>query len=441
VRVTIIPKILAGYAAAAVFFSASAFFAQTALRRADADAVAVAGLEALQTLQHLQVDLAVMEVSGQQHLAQATAGALEIFHSRREDFDRELERLSRLDPGDPELRQISDEYRRFLDLFAEETRPGPGTSDGSPGRPRLALMARRLGSSLDALASRARAGVEEHAGANRRALTAVFYLSLAGLLLGLAPPLLVALNIHVTIRKLRQAVQLIAEGAFDHDPQIRAADELGELARGLQAMAQRFKNYEQLCLDASPLTRLPGNIAIERALLERIRRGEKFALCYADLDDFKAFNDTYGYAKGSEVIKVAGEIINEARRRFGRAEDFVGHIGGDDFVMITAPENVTNVCENIIEEFDRVIPYFYTPEDRERGFIEAADRYGVTRQFPLMTISIAVVSDASREIVSPSEIAQVAAEIKEFVKTLPGSNYLIDRRRGTRSPGPRPERR
>lgn len=271
--------------------------------------------------------------------------------------------------------------------------------------------------------------------AKARESSAVLLLLLAslGTVLGVGASLLVARRVASALGRLSYATTVISEGAFDAVPQVNSNDELGDLAAGLGFMAQKLKNYEQLCLDASPLTRLPGNIAIERALNDRLRVGEKFALCYVDLDNFKAYNDRYGYANGSEIIKATGEILYNGCRTHGRVEDFVGHIGGDDFVMITSPELVSAICEAIITDFDRMISVYYNPEDLARGYIEAVDRYGTPRQFPIMTLSIAVVSDDKRQISSPQEIAQVASEIKDFVKALPGSNYLVDRRRGVRS--------
>lgn len=280
---------------------------------------------------------------------------------------------------------------------------------------------------------------EQHQRKNEAAKTressALLLLILAGLgtVLGVGVSLLVAMRVGSALGRLSYSTSAIAEGAFDAVPQVYSNDELGDLAAGLGVMAQKLKNYEQLCLDASPLTRLPGNIAIERALNDRLRVGEKFALCYVDLDNFKAYNDRYGYAKGSEIIKMTGEILYESCRRHGRVEDFVGHIGGDDFVLITSPELVPAVCGAIIQDFDRMIPGHYNVKDLELGYIEATDRYGTPRQFPIMTLSIAVVSDDKRQISSPQEIAQVASEIKDFVKAMPGSNYLIDRRRGLRA--------
>jgi diguanylate cyclase (GGDEF)-like protein len=200
------------------------------------------------------------------------------------------------------------------------------------------------------------------------------------------------------------------------------------LDREIQEMMLKIKDSQKRYLDASPLTRLPGNMAIEQVLQGKMEHGEKFALCYIDLDDFKAYNDRYGYAKGSDLIKMTGEVLYRAKDEYAEAQDFVGHIGGDDFVLITSPDIVEQVCKAIISEFDSLISDYYHADDFEKGFIEGTDRYGVKRRFPIMSISIAVVSDVRRSFTSPIEIAKVATEIKDYVKSLPGSNYLIDRR-------------
>lgn len=315
----------------------------------------------------------------------------------------------------------------------------PGPAEGTVGSPVSSLRQQRseLEEGLRALQEKNQESRQLRTvfAAKNRESSALLLLILAslGTVLGVGASLLVARRVATSLGRLSYATTVISEGAFDAVPQVDSNDELGDLAAGLGVMAQKLKNYEQICLDASPLTRLPGNIAIERALNDRLRVGEKFALCYVDLDNFKAYNDRYGYANGSEIIKETGEILYDSCRKHGRIEDFVGHIGGDDFVLITSPDLVPAVCEAIIEAFDRMILGYYNPEDLQRGYIEAIDRYGTPRQFPLMTLSIAVVTDDKRQISSPQEIAQVASEIKDFVKAIPGSNYLIDRRRGVRS--------
>ncbi len=266
----------------------------------------------------------------------------------------------------------------------------------------------------------------------RTGQTALLILGVAGFAGGLVAMAFAAHQAARVIRRLRQATKALSNVVLDEGSPIDYETISDGLDREIREMMLKIKDSQKRYLDASPLTHLPGNIAIEQVLKGKMDEGEKFALCYIDLDDFKAYNDKYGYAKGSDLIKMTGEIIYRTKDLYADPEDFVGHIGGDDFVMITSPELVEQVCKAIVSEFDRLIPEHYEVEDRVRGYIEGVDRYGVKRRFSIMSISIAVVSDVKRVFRSPIEIARVAAEIKDYVKSLPGSNYLIDRRETTR---------
>jgi len=260
----------------------------------------------------------------------------------------------------------------------------------------------------------------------------VLLLALGGFVGGLIGMAFAAHQASQIMERLRQATRHLGDVVLDEMSPSEFLTASDGLDREIQEMMLKIKDSQQRYLDASPLTRLPGNLAIEQVLKGKMDRGEKFALCYIDLDDFKAFNDKYGYAKGSDLIKMTGEVLYRAKDKYAEKQDFVGHIGGDDFVLITSPDEVELVCQAIINEFDRLIPDYYLAEDRANGYIEGTDRYGVKRRFPIMSISIAVVSDVRRSFTSPVEIARVATEIKDYVKSLPGSNYLIDRRVTTR---------
>ena len=260
----------------------------------------------------------------------------------------------------------------------------------------------------------------------------VLVLGLGGFVCGLVGMAFAAHQATKIIERLRQATKYLGDVVLDEMTPSEFLSASDGLDREIQEMMLKIKDSQQRYLDASPLTRLPGNLAIDQVLKDKMERGERFALCYIDLDDFKAFNDKYGYAKGSDLIKMTGEVVYRVKDEHADKQDFVGHIGGDDFVLITSPDKVEKVCQTIIGDFDQLIPDYYHPDDRENGYIEGADRYGVTRQFPIMSISIAVVSDQKRSFRSPVEIAKVATEIKDYVKSLPGSNYLIDRRTSAR---------
>ena len=260
-------------------------------------------------------------------------------------------------------------------------------------------------------------------GASAATVTTVLFLISIGGGIGLA--LFVTYTISRPLGKLKKATGFIADGNFDYaDLNINHHDEIGELAKRFRVMASRLKMLEQLNLDASPLTRLPGNIAIEQQIEKRLAEKKPFSLCHADLDNFKPFADKYGYAWASEVIKAVAEILLGALKTSGRDSDFIGHIGGDDFVIITAPVRAEQICQQVVGEFDRRIVSFYEGRDRASGFIIGKDRRGNVQQFPLMTISIGIVTDDGSRFESPLAMARTAADLKEYAKAHPISNYV-----------------
>jgi len=182
-------------------------------------------------------------------------------------------------------------------------------------------------------------------------------------------------------------------------------------------------------LEANPLTRLPGNVSILKELNKLIEKNELFAVCYLDLDKFKAYNDKYGFERGDEVIRATARIIIKAVKNFGKETDFIGHIGGDDFVIITDPKTVDQLCQNIIEEFEKVSPTFYNEEDRKRGYIITKDRKGNEEKVPLLSISIGVVTNEYRKITHVAQIGEIGAELKALAKQRERSNYVKDRRK------------
>ncbi|HYI01235.1 response regulator [Hyalangium sp.] len=185
-------------------------------------------------------------------------------------------------------------------------------------------------------------------------------------------------------------------------------------------------------LSASPTTQLPGSNAIEREVQRRLMARKPFAFCYLDLDNLKAYNDYYGFAKADGVVRQTGDLLRDIFTQEGLAGDFLGHVAGDDFVFITAPESVDRICQRAIEAFDRIIPLYYDRQDRERGHIEAEDRFGEKRKFPIMSVSIvAVMSDGVAH--DHAELARRAADMKKRAKAIQGSVYLrSDRERESR---------
>jgi diguanylate cyclase (GGDEF)-like protein len=249
-------------------------------------------------------------------------------------------------------------------------------------------------------------------------------LSAVGLFVGLALALLITYNISRPLKELKKATEHIAEGKFEYNLNISRRDEIGSLADAFSFMMERLKVLEGLLLDASPLTGLPGNMAIEMEIQKRLSERKSFSLCHVDLDNFKPFADKYGYAWGSEVIKEVAHILTENVHTTDLDGDFVGHVGGDDFIVITGSERAEQVCQKIVEEFDRRSMRFYSEKDRQKGFIIGKDRQGKLQDFPLVTITIAVVTDDGSKFQGPLDMAKKAAELKEYAKTLPGSNYV-----------------
>lgn len=178
----------------------------------------------------------------------------------------------------------------------------------------------------------------------------------------------------------------------------------------------------------SPLTGLPGNLQIQVELKKKLLKKQEFAILYFDLDNFKEYNDTYGFLKGDEVIKFTAKTILKVMHQYKLEESFVGHIGGDDFVGIISDINYDNLCQDIITKFDNGILEYFNEEDIERGYLEVANRKGIIEQVPLTALSIGVVKVLPGEYTNPLEIGEVGAQVKHLAKTQMGSAYVINRR-------------
>ncbi len=181
-------------------------------------------------------------------------------------------------------------------------------------------------------------------------------------------------------------------------------------------------------LHANALTRLPGNRQIEKMVRAKIKKKEVFSIAYYDIDNFKSFNDKYGYMKGDGIIRHSAYIISTTVRKFGGKNDFVGHIGGDDFVVLTTPGHDKLIASESILSFNRVMPFHYSKEDRDRGYVISKDRQGNTGRVPLMSVSIAIANNKEHEFQNTVQLMEIIAEIKRYLKTLPGSNFLVNRR-------------
>ena len=179
----------------------------------------------------------------------------------------------------------------------------------------------------------------------------------------------------------------------------------------------------------SPLTGLPGNVQINSELKKHLMKNEEFSILYLDLDNFKAYNDVYGFLKGDEIIKYTADTIVRCVHNYIHEGAFVGHIGGDDFIAIVPILNCDEICKNIIASFDAHVTKFFTEEDVEKGYIEVANRKGIIEQFPLTSISIGVVEADVGRFANMLEIGEVGAQVKHNAKSVMGSSYFIDRRK------------
>lgn len=216
-------------------------------------------------------------------------------------------------------------------------------------------------------------------------------------------------------------VKGLQAGADDYLTKPFSAD---ELAMRLSAHLRRTERE----VGMNPLTKLPGNPEIEQEIQKRLDQHKPLAVLYIDLTNFKAYNDKYGWLRGDRIILMLARQILIAAREFGSPDDFVGHVGGDDFIAVSMPDSAERVAQQIIKAFDRTVAGFYPTEDWERGYISAIDRRGKPFRAPMVTVAIAIVTNQLRSFQHVEQVAAQAALVKEYVKSLPGSRYSFDRR-------------
>lgn len=183
-----------------------------------------------------------------------------------------------------------------------------------------------------------------------------------------------------------------------------------------------------LYLDCNPLSRLPGNISIMREIQKRIDQKKIFSLAYIDIDNFKPYNDRYGFARGDEVLRMLSRLITSVILDLNSTESFVGHVGGDDYVFIVPPQKEDEACNQILKNFNLIVRNFYDEQDRIRGQIESKNRQGEKMNFPIMSLSIAIVSNEKRKLEHFGHISSIAAELKKRAKSEGGNTYIKDER-------------
>jgi diguanylate cyclase (GGDEF)-like protein len=434
-RLDLSRKLFLGYLPLALLISVTALFSLLSLVRLQRVnlQIVTSDLPLVQATGALTDVLLAQEEAGRRYLRLKDPELLEAFWRRSEEFHGLARRISTLSTGsrrlEAELEALHKEYNKLFAIDAHVARTLLETrieySELSKVRHRELMD---VASELQALA-RSRLQ-EKNARAARFGVWAVrvtVLLCVLGVLLGFGSAGLVTRNIVGSIRKLKLATDRVAEGQFEDLPTVASRDELGELSVAFANMARKLKRLEEIALDANPLTRLPGGRRVQLELERKIRGGVPFAFCLVDLDNFKAYNDRYGYARGNDVLQRLAGILRGAAVGEG---DFVGHVGGDDFAVLTGPGRYEELCLKVTGEFDAAIPALYSEEDRHRGTIVGKTRQGQTVSFPLMTVSIAVVTSERQTFASHVEVAEVAAELKEFAKLQPGSKFVVDRRRG-----------
>lgn len=223
-------------------------------------------------------------------------------------------------------------------------------------------------------------------------------------------------------RQLREQLLEIKQGIDDY--LIKPPDPLD-----LRVRIEMAIKRSQYSFYSSPLTGLPGGRIIEELLKEKIEKGLAFSFGYIDIDNFKYFNDVYGYIKGDRVLMQTAYLLYTTIKSVGNKDDFIGHVGGDDFVFMTTSDKYRNISENFISLFDRLIPFHYSDADRSKGYISARDRTHKVKNIPLMSVSVAIITKdnlpGTKNIIA---INERLAEIKGYLKTIPGSKFMSDRR-------------
>lgn len=434
-KLTISRKLLSGYLMMALVMMLVSAYAVSRLQHLNqlANTIINQDFTVLETAKQMTDTLLALENAEKKYLILKDPSIADIFWARNQELNGQLAVL-----GHNTSREIAASAFRMIPLkkdyeklFQQEVALiGENRDDEA-----LKLSADEGKKLMDSLIASARAlqkqsetsidkGMKE---INIRSVDAsriMIFLTAFSLIVGFVVAVVITWNISRPLKRLEKATGLVSEGKFDIKLSMERNDEIGLLARSFDMMTRRLKILDALQLDASPLTRLPGNLAIEQEIERRLFQGKPFSLCHVDLDNFKPFADAYGYAWGSEVIKETALLLEDIKKAEGENGYFVGHIGGDDFVLIGDPEGARKICRQVVDQFAGRILKFYNEEDRQRGFLVGKDRQGHQRSFPLITITISVVTDDGKCYKNPLDMAKMAAEVKEYGKTLPGNNCI-----------------
>ena len=391
----------------------------------------------LETANNMLNSLLAQESYGRRYLILDSQEILELFWQRSNEFDMLVSRIQALKKSkNIPLKQLSILHNEFNNLYKDRLKNIVNKSSiltkeyDAKIRSKLDELIALIQMMILNIKQNQNQLIIKNSDAGLKAFRITVILSTLGIILGIGAAALTTGNIARSIQQLKLATNEISKGRFNHIPDVTAQDELGELANAFIKMAHLLASLEEANLNASPLTRLPGGIAIDNVLKNRLAASKSVTFCLLDIDNFKSFNDHYGYAAGNEVIKTTAKIIEKTIAEYGTNDDFVGHIGGDDFTILTTIERYNKLCTNIIEEFDKKIVDFYNTKDRANGYILGKTRQGKEIKFPIMSVSIAVVvSNKEKGQISHIEIGEIAAELKEQAKKIPGSVFMVNRRK------------
>lgn len=391
----------------------------------------------LETANNMLNSLLAQESYGRRYLILDSQEILELFWQRSNEFDMLVSRIQALKKSkNIPLKQLSILHNEFNNLYKDRLKNIVNKSSiltkeyDAKIRSKLDELIALIQMMILNIKQNQNQLIIKNSDAGLKAFRITVILSTLGIILGIGAAALTTGNIARSIQQLKLATNEISKGRFNHIPDVTAQDELGELANAFIKMAHLLASLEEANLNASPLTRLPGGIAIDNVLKNRLAASKSVTFCLLDIDNFKSFNDHYGYAAGNEVIKTTAKIIEKTIAEYGTNDDFVGHIGGDDFTILTTIERYNKLCTNIIEEFDKKIVDFYNTKDRANGYILGKTRQGKEIKFPIMSVSIAVVvSNKEKGQISHIEIGEIAAELKEKAKKIPGSVFMVNRRK------------
>ncbi len=436
-RLTIAKKLLLGFSSLLALLIVISAYALTNLNRLNSinDSILLTDLPVILAADEM-VDLIFSEeLYSRRYAVFRTQEVMDLLQERNAEFKFQLERIRAVpEERDFPVQDITDLHQQYVNLLLEASGSTSGVSTTFSAaydeqikaqQDELIAVIREMGGQAQRDQN---AKTNTTAAIGSLAFKAAAVLCGAGLLLSLLAAGLITRNISGAINKLRAATEMISRGEFDIKPDISNTDELGDLADAFVAMADRLKHLEETNLDTSPLTRLPGGTTIEAVMEKRIGEEEDLAFCLMDIDNFKAYNDHYGYARGNELIQASADIVSQAVAEHGTEDDFIGHIGGDDFVVITTPDAYEAICQHVVDTFDAEIPDFYNAIDKKRGYIVGENRQGDEVQFPLATISIAVVTNKDNKSLNHIQFGEVAAEMKEHAKAKKGSVFMVERR-------------